>query len=414
MRNTRSRRLLAAFSLAAGLPVAAAAAELNVVWMGWAEEQVNPLMDRFRAEHPDIALNVERIPFNQLFQTLEVRLAARNADPDIFITDGPLTGSYAVRGHLLDLTEHLDLDRFTPAAIDQGSFDGRLYSAPFGSSSQLLFYNEALFAAAGIEPPPADPAQRWTWEQVVEVAKQLRDPANDVWGLVIEQSERPYQLLPLAQSKGGQAISDDGLTATGYVDAPPFVEAFTFYQKMFNEWDIAPKGVFETGVAQELFGTGKAAMFLGVTYDLKNFERYPDIAWGVAPHPYFAGGKEVTPTGAWHIGVNPRTDEMEAALAFVDWAMTDDVQRQWFHLRPYVPVLRAVYDLEAEALQHPGWKIARYELEHTAVPRPKTPGFREYEDILRQAFRDIQTGAPVQETLSAAARKIDRELAKYR
>jgi fructooligosaccharide transport system substrate-binding protein len=414
--GTTRRQLLVAAALTGSvvIPAAAGSAELDVVWMGWPEEQVNPLMDNFRETHPDITLNVERIPFNQLFETLEVRLAARNADPDIFITDGPLTGSYAVRGHLLDLSDQIDQDRFTKAAIDQGSFDGKLYSAPFGSSSQLLFYNKQLFEAAGIEPPSADPAERWTWEKTVEVAKQLRDPANEVWGLVIEQSERPYQLLPLAQSKGGQAIGDDKLTAAGYIDSEPFVEAFTFYQKLFNEWDVSPKGVFDGALARELFGTGKAAMFLGVTYDLKNLESYPDIDWGVATHPYFEGGEAVTPTGAWHIGVNPRTDDMESAMTFVEWAMSDDLQRQWFGLRPYVPVLRAVYDLEAEALEHPGWQIARYELDNTAIPRPATPGFREYEDILRQAFRDIQTGAPVQETLSAAAQKIDRELAKYR
>jgi len=48
------------------------------------------------------------------------------------------------------------------------------------------------------------------------------------------------------------------------------------------------------------------------------------------------------------------------------------------------------------------------------VPRPKTPGWREYEDLLRLAFRDIQGGAEVAPRMSRAAKDIDRELAKYR
>jgi multiple sugar transport system substrate-binding protein len=43
-----------------------------------------------------------------------------------------------------------------------------------------------------------------------------------------------------------------------------------------------------------------------------------------------------------------------------------------------------------------------------------TPGFRDYEDILRIAIREIIGGAEAQARLRRAAQDIDRELAKYR
>jgi hypothetical protein len=43
-----------------------------------------------------------------------------------------------------------------------------------------------------------------------------------------------------------------------------------------------------------------------------------------------------------------------------------------------------------------------------------TPGFREYEEVLRLALRDIQMGSDPKPTLAAAAQKVDRELQKYR
>ena len=55
----------------------------------------------------------------------------------------------------------------------------------------------------------------------------------------------------------------------------------------------------------------------------------------------------------------------------------------------------------------------QYPMVQVAVTRPATPGFREYENILRVARREIQSGANVQQTLSAAAVKIDREIVKY-
>lgn len=67
---------------------------------------------------------------------------------------------------------------YTKAAQDAASFRGKLYSAPFASSSQVLFYNRALFKAAGVEPPTLDVQNRWTWERVVDAARKMSDPAK--------------------------------------------------------------------------------------------------------------------------------------------------------------------------------------------------------------------------------------------
>lgn len=388
---------------------------LKVIWMGWPEGQVKPLMDSFRRAQPDVELQVETIPFVQIFQTLEVRLGARTPDPDIFICDSPLTASYAARGHLMDLTPYLDAGRFTKSAIEAASWQGKIYSAPFGSSCPVLFYNKKLLREAGIAFPPADVAKRWTWEELVEAAKKLTDPAKNQWGFSFEQQERPYMLLPLAQSLGGVALSPDGFKASGYIDSPPFIEAYSFMQKLYTEWKVSPPGLFDPNLPVEQFGNGKIALLVAGTFNeatIKN--KYPDIEFGVAPYPRFAKGKAVTPTGAWHIGVNPRTRHPKEALAFIEHFMSHELQVLWFELRPYPPVLKSVWEKEAKRFETDMWKIVRFELEHTAVPRPATPGFREYEDILRTALRDITTGADVAKTLSAAAQRIDRELEKYK
>jgi multiple sugar transport system substrate-binding protein len=415
-----SRRAAAKLGLvAAGAGIARRAAaqetSLKIVWMGWPDNQVDPLMQAFEKENPRVKLSVEKIPFVQLFQTLEVRFQARTPEPDIFICDSPLTASYAARGHLMDLTPHLDRSRFTSAALQASTWNGKLYSAPFGSSMQLLFYNKAMFATAGVEPPSADPAKRWTWEKLVEVARRFTDPARNQFGFSFEQSERPYQLLPLGQSLGGKALSDDGFKATGFIDSQPFVDAYSFMQKLYTEWKVAPQGMFDPNLPIEAFGTGRVAMLLAGTFHMDTLKRtYPNLDYAVAPHPYFERGKPVTPTGAWHIGVNPRTQKSEAALGFIKAMMGEEMQALWFKLRPYPPVVQSMWTREAATFASDGWKIARHELDHTAIPRPATPGFREYEDLVRVALRDIQTGADVKTTLTAAAQKIDREMQKYR
>lgn len=416
-----TRRTVLKSGLAAGAALAmpglvrAQQTNLKVVWMGWPDNQVLPLFAEFEKRNPTIKLSVERMPFSQIFQALEVRLNGRTGDPDIFIVDSPLTASYAARGHLMELDSIVDKKRFAPSAVAAASFNGKMYSAPFGSSMQVLYYNKALFKAAGVEPPSADVSKRWTWEQVLEAGKKIAKPAENLWGFSFEQQERPYQLLPLGQSLGGTALSADGFKATGFIDGPAFVEAFTFMQKMYTEAKISPPGQFDTALTPELFGSGKCAMLLGGTFindTLKS--KFQSLDFGVAPHPYFAKGKPVTPTGAWHFGVNPRTTQKAAVTQFVTDMLSDDMNAYWFKLRPYVPTLNAVWQKEATTFSSDMWKIVQSEMQNTALARPATPGFREYEDILRVALRDMQAGGNVQQMLTAAAGKIDREVAKYK
>lgn len=416
-----SRRTFLKTGVAAGAALAMPAVvraqqtNLKVVWMGWPDNQVLPLFAEFEKRNPTIKLSVERMPFSQIFQALEVRLNGRTSDPDIFIVDSPLTASYAARGHLMELDGLIDPKRFAPSAIQAASYNGKIYSAPFGSSMQVLYYNKALLKAAGVEAPSADPAKRWTWEQVLEAGKKIAKPADNLWGFSFEQQERPYQLLPLGQSLGGVALSPDGFKATGFIDGPAFVEGFTFMQKLYTDAKISPPGQFDTALTPELFGSGKCAMLLGGTFindTLKS--KFPNLDFGVAAHPYFAKGKPVTPTGAWHFGVNPRTAQKQAVAQFVTDMLSDDINQLWYKLRPYVPTLNAVWQKDPATFNTDMWKIVQSEMQSTALARPATPGFREYEDILRVALRDMQAGGNVQQMLTAAAQKIDREVAKYK
>lgn len=402
-------------SLVASPPVMAET-QLNVVWMGWADSMVKPLMDMFEQEYPDIKLNYQRIPYNELLSSLEVRLGARTPEPDVYSADASLTASYAARGHLLDLTPYFksEMDRFDSAALQSASYKGKMYAGPFATSSQVLFVNVDLFRAAGVELPGKGIKDRWTWEQVLAAAKKIAKPDDNLWGLLLEQSDRPYQLLPLMQSKGAKVVSDDGLKGSGYVDSKTFIEATEFYADLFHKHKVSPPGLFQINLVQEVFNTGRAAMMVGGTWNFSPLNKNAKFEWIAVPHPYFEGGTPVTSTGSWQVGINPRTKKIDAALKFMRFFMSDKLQAKWFGLRPYPPVLKANWINLGKEVDTEPWQIVRHELQNTAVPRPQIPGFREYEEILKLAFRDIQQGAQVDKRLSKAGRDLDRELAKYK
>lgn len=110
-------------------------------------------------------------------------LVAGGNMPDVFVTGSWNYFEAANDGILADLTpyfENGDVSRndFTPAVIDAltSPTDDRVYALPMGYNVQSLFYNKDMFAAAGLEEPPADGS--YTYDDLREWAALLTLDAN--------------------------------------------------------------------------------------------------------------------------------------------------------------------------------------------------------------------------------------------
>ncbi|MAS33792.1 MAG: hypothetical protein CL610_07285 [Anaerolineaceae bacterium] len=409
------------------LPITSAQEPTTITWLTLSEwgGNVEDVVAAFEADHPEINVELEQVPFNALFEQIQVRFGAGSTEPDVISVDVPLVAGYAVRNWLLPLddafTEEERAD-WLNAAVEAGSYNGELLAAPISTSTQLLFYNADIFEQAGVTPPAED--ERWTMEQIAEVAPQLTidedsDGTTDTWGFTWEQTNRIYQLQPLPVGLGGTAIGEDGLTVDGVINSQAWIDAFTYYSSIFNELNVAPKD--DTITAQDLFVTGKLALMIGGPWNINTLIREEvDFNWGVSLHPYFADGEVVTPTGSWHIGVNKNTEKAEAAKTFVHWISTGKGAETWwrqgsgdFPAQQSVLALFAT-DEEFEELPQSFFRIAAEEATVNPVPRPVTPGYLEYEQILQNTFQDIRNGANVEEALNLAVSRIESEMAKYR
>jgi len=366
----------------------------------------------FQKNTPNAKVDLELVPFDQYFQKIAIALSS-GSGVDVFDVDSPLVTSYAVQDALLPLDEYIDKSDwqdFVPVERTTATVQGKIMSVPWSSSEQGLYYNVEMLNAAGIQPA-SGVGDRWTWEKTLEVARKLTRTAADgstaVWGLTIEQVDRPYQILPLLESNGALPISQDGRRVSDVLNSPQAVEAVRFYGDLFNKWKVSPKKQL-----QDAFGNKQAALYLANTPWVNILRtRFPDLKFGVMPHPYFK--KPVTPTGAWHLGVFRKTahpkEAAELAKTFGGREMADTV----FKTMNYMPVRTSTFARFASDFKAPPWNLFLFELKNTAVRRPATPAYREYEDILRTALRNVMEGGDAKAELDAAAQKIDRELAKY-
>lgn len=373
------------------------------------------IVEAFHEAHPDIEVKMESVSFEEVFQQNQVRLGSGSETPDVVSVDAPLVTSYGLRGWLEPLDEAFPEEaraEWVDALVESSLYEGKLLAPPIWNSTQLFFYNEDLLTAAGVTPP--GPEERWTWEQVTEAAQAVTQ--GDTYGFQFEQFNRIYQLQPLPQGKGAPVIGEDGLSVEGIINGPEWVEAFDWYQKMHNEWGVSPQGEIDVN---ELFINQKLAMCVRGPWAITSLAAAElPFSWKAAPHPVWEGGEIVVPTDSWHLGVNAKSLQKEAATTFIQFATSYDAGKLWYDAGNTWPMQKRLLQEIVESPENTDWPrlaypIAARESEY-AQPRPLTPAYNEYQDILNSAFENMRNGGVVQDELNTAAQRIEREMRKYR
>jgi multiple sugar transport system substrate-binding protein len=377
-------------------------------------ETYQPVIKAFEAKNPGIKVTYTQIPFDQFNATMQQRLSAKDTGIDVYTVDEPRVSQLAAKGFLTDLS---DLDAkvktsFSAAADKTNHFRDKLWSLPMWNSTQYLFYNKTALAKAKVTPPTADPQLRWTWEQVEAAGRKSMQAGGTKYGLFMEQPEAYYQLQPLAESLGGGSgiTGDDALTPA--VETDGWKKAMQWYGATFAS-GLSPRGIggFQTG---PVFAAGQVAFFVGGPWDLKIFGS-SKIDWGVAPLPYFQGGKPVTPTGSWSLGINPASKQQAMARKFVEFATLDPagnlattstttiIPANVAAQKQYTPKMDAFSGAKTAGAA----AITAYESEHTAVSRPVSVGYIQFEEVMGKAFADIRNGTNPGTRLQQATQQLN-------
>jgi multiple sugar transport system substrate-binding protein len=219
------------------------------------EAKLQAIIDAFEEENPDVTIKVQNAAFEDYFTELQTRIAGNTA-PDTFELNYENFVSFAASGALLDLETAapgaIDPGVYFPRAYDAFNYEGVQLGLPESFSVVVMYYNKALFDAAGLEYPSKD----WTWEDEVEAAAALTDPATGVWGEY--QPVQFFEFYKVLAQNGGSFFNDDLTEAT--FNSPEGVEA--------GEWLVNKVGVTMPSEAQmggqgdaELFQQGKIAMW---------------------------------------------------------------------------------------------------------------------------------------------------------
>ena len=262
------------------------------IWAGTQTPAMKEIAAAFEAENPNITVKVQESPWPEFWSTLQTGAAGGTA-PDAFWMLAQQIRPYAEGDQLLDISDAVEeagvnLENYPQAVLDlydQG--DGKLYGLPKDVDTNAVWYNRAMFDAAGVEYPAAD----WTWADFRAAAKALTDPAAGTWGVAAPLDYQGGYYNSIFQA-GGQVISDDGTTAL--IDSPEAQEGIKFWTDLQADGSSPTLQQLSDTEGETMFEQRKVAMYVSGAFWALQLYNNKDISADIDIAPLPTGKTQAT------------------------------------------------------------------------------------------------------------------------
>lgn len=266
----------------------------------------------FTKQNPNITIEfqaVQATTWGDYFDKLVTQLAG-GTPPDIVRVAIEGTQLFAHRGLAISLDDFIKQDSaeleeyfadVNPNMVKSMAYMGQQYMLPFSWNGPVIHYNTKLFEEAGIERPADD----WTKDQFLEIAKQLTK--GDVYGFGVGNAYWG-SAIPWIFVAGSNLLSEDWSQSTA--NAPNTVEAIQFMQDLIWTHKVAPNPAGADLL--QMFSSGKLAMYAGggntrlavMEAGLRDFDILYYPKWRTQDHEFGGSGFPILktskhPEAAW-------------------------------------------------------------------------------------------------------------------
>ncbi len=297
----------------------------DLTFWTWRQEdrsQYAQLFAEFNKLHPDVKIKYEAFEPQNYGTVLSTGLAAGRGPDVIHVRAYGGLEQFSKAGYLLPLEPQTvpEIANFEAAALASTSMrsDGKVYAVPFASQTLGVFYNTEIFQRLGLKPPTS-------WDEFIQVSKTLKEKgvtplANGMaTAFMVEVFTSVF-----TGSFYGPGFTPDVLAGRATFEDPRYVGALA---KLLELRDFLPQGF--TGVdyptMQQLFLSGRAAMFAGGSFEIANFRRQnPNLKMDfIAPPAAQAGGAQFV--SLFYDGgyaVNAKTGNQADAIKLVRFMAT--------------------------------------------------------------------------------------------
>jgi len=380
---------------------------------GAERDALDATIQKYNGMQDQIQVNLTRLPEGSYNE--QVSGAALSGDlPDLLDFDGPNLYNYAWAGHLIPIDEYVSDELradFLPSIINQGTYNGQLWSLGQFDSGLAIWGNRSYLEEAGVRIPESVDAA-WTFEEFNQALADLQALDQVEYALDVKMNYGQgewytYAFSPVVWSFGGRLIDrTDYMSADGVLNSEESVEAMQWFQSAFEDGyaNASPAG------DDSFYGSKTAALsYVG--------------HWMKQPHleglgrdnlvliPIFKGPEEhVTGMGSWNWGITSNADNPDAVWEFMEFLLSPEEILRMTDGNGAVPARTSALN-QRDEYQEGGWLyVFREQLNAIAIPRPQTPAYPTITSAFQQAVQNIVNGADVQEQLNNAVEEIDQDI----
>jgi sn-glycerol 3-phosphate transport system substrate-binding protein len=319
-----------------------------------------------------------------------------------------------------------DISPFLPRAMFAYQTGGVQWGMPFNISTPVLYYNEAMFEEAGLDPaqPPI------TLDELRQYSEQIVESGAATYGLAVDSGVNSGGAWFLEQwfARAGlpYADNDNGRTARAtqvLFDTPDAVDLLTFAQdleadglafyvgedprgidgllKLADPEQPAAMTIASSGALGGILSFVEGGAIPGITSD--------DI--GVGPMPGPSDTPSATIGGAALYIVRDRGDAPAAAAwDYIEYVITAEAQSFWADASGYAPVRADATEVEPLATTYAedprfrvGYDQVNFAADDFSAVGPALGPMRQVRQATAQMMGAIYTGADVQTALTNAA-----------
>ncbi|HDK26833.1 MAG TPA: sugar ABC transporter substrate-binding protein [Candidatus Atribacteria bacterium] len=337
-----------------------------------------------------IKVNLQPLSYDAIHAKLVSSFITGAKGIDCVTSDLMWIPQYAENKWIIPLTPYIERDKeevkiyeFQPQTLYSHEWRGDIYTLPITSYSHMVYYRTDIFEKAGLQPPPTEKAEWWTWDKYMEYVRKLDELGGGIHGTVIIGAlpiPVVHMYTGLAVSKGIRWFKQFPKAPwdfTPTINTKENLEAAKYFKELYEHSPEESINFlwFDAGTA---FATQDIGMYYhwgpyGSLHDYAGYmskESSPNAGkYGVGVLPHQPGEEEVGSLGGWGLAIPQNSTYKEEAWEFIKWATSKETQKA-MGLTPapgYVfnCFVRTPLFEDKDLLEHyPYLSVHRYSIEH--------------------------------------------------
>lgn len=382
-------------------------------------ESIQASADKFMKENPKVKINIETFSWNDFYTKWTTGIASGNV-PDMS-TGLPGQVIEMIDADALtpinDLVDTIGRDKFSAAALGEGTIDGKEYSLPLYSHAQVMWIRKDLMEKHNLAIPE-------TWDEFYEAAVKLTE--EGIYGCSFPCGANDFQatnFLNFYVKSAGSSLLTDDLKANLTSDVA--IEGINFWLKVYE--NCSPKDSINYDVLDQatLYYQGMTAFDFNSGFQIPGVKaNSPDLLKYVDCYPIPKMTKDSKIKGITTANIPlvvwKNSEHPEVCKAFIATLYDKDAYIKFLHSNPVgmLPAIKGISEEEAykadpvvSQFQHAEQVISEAIPEGTAIGYEHGPsiqaGILTNQHVIEKMFQDIIVNKT---EVEKAAKKAEDEL----